>query len=99
MTEDVFHLIKACKLFATLDDSVIKSLTTKFKKVSVARNKTLFRQGDISDGLYLLVSGRIVILVKSIHKQEKLVGEIRPGQTLGEIGAISNEPRSATARL
>ncbi|MES2217805.1 MAG: patatin-like phospholipase family protein [Pseudomonadota bacterium] len=98
MTEEILHLIKACKLFSSLDEATLKPLSKKFKKINVARNKMLFRQGDVSDGLYLLVSGKIVILVKSINKQEKLVGEVRAGETLGEIGAISHEPRSGSAK-
>jgi predicted acylesterase/phospholipase RssA len=98
MSDEVVQLVKACKLFSSLDDATLGRLSKKFAKVTVRRNKMLFRQGDISDGLYLLVSGKIVILVKTLHKQEKLVGEVRPGETLGEIGAISHEPRSGSAK-
>jgi NTE family protein len=98
MTEEIFHLIKACKLFSSLDDATLKSLSNKFKKVSIGRNKMLFRQGDIPNGMYLLVRGKIVILVKASNKHEKLLGEVRAGETLGEIGAISHEPRSGSAK-
>jgi CRP-like cAMP-binding protein len=82
MSDEVVQLVKACKLFSSLDDATLGRLSKKFAKVTVRRNKMLFRQGDISDGLYLLVSGKIVILVKTLHKQEKLVGEVRPGEIL-----------------
>ena len=98
MTEELFNSIKVAKLFSSLSDEALHKLTAKFEKITVRRNRFLFRQGDVSDGLFLLVSGKLVVLVTTRDKKERLVGDVRPGETLGEIGAIAHEPRSASAK-
>jgi predicted acylesterase/phospholipase RssA/CRP-like cAMP-binding protein len=98
MAIDIFHLVKNSQIFASLDDECLHKAIKKLKKVYVRKNKILFHQGDLSDGLYLLVSGRLVGLLKTKEKQEKFIGNIEPGQTIGEMGAISHEPRAATIK-
>jgi NTE family protein len=97
MAIDIFNLVKSSQIFASLDDECLQKAIKKLKKIYVHKNKILFHQGDISDGLYLLVSGRLVGLLKT-KDQEKFIGNIEPGQTIGEMGAISHEPRAATVK-
>ena len=57
----------------------------------------LFRQGDEGDALYFLVRGRLQAWVEpeDTSEQPRLLGEIVPGESVGEVGLISGEPRSA----
>jgi predicted acylesterase/phospholipase RssA/CRP-like cAMP-binding protein len=58
----------------------------------------LFRQGDAGDSLYFLVRGRMQVWVESddASSQPRLLGEVVPGESVGEVGLISGEPRSAS---
>lgn len=98
MDTDVLNIIRKNILFSSLDDAGLKKLAEKFHHVSLPKNKFLFRQGELSDGLYLLVQGRIIISFKTKFKEKKILREVRPGETLGEIGAFSHEPRGASAK-
>jgi predicted acylesterase/phospholipase RssA/CRP-like cAMP-binding protein len=97
MAIDIFNLVKSSQIFASLDDECLHKAIKKLKKIYLRKNKILFQQGDISDGLYLLVSGRLVGLLKT-KEREKFIGNIEPGQTIGEMGAIAHEPRAATIK-
>jgi predicted acylesterase/phospholipase RssA/CRP-like cAMP-binding protein len=59
----------------------------------------LFKEGDAGDSLYFLVRGRLQTWIgangESAVNQSKLLGEIAPGESVGEVGLISGEPRSA----
>lgn len=57
----------------------------------------LFREGDAGDSLYFLVRGRLQawIGVGSGNHKPRLLGEIVPGESVGEVGLISGERRSA----
>jgi membrane fusion protein, hemolysin D len=57
----------------------------------------VFREGASSDLAYVLVSGRIEI-TKRTDEGEITLGKLRKGDILGEIGALTGQPRSATAR-
>ncbi len=57
----------------------------------------LFQQGDPADSLYFLVRGRLQVWIEAEDASEKprLLGEIAAGESVGEVGLISGEPRSA----
>jgi len=60
----------------------------------------LIHQGDEGDALYLLVQGRLQAVVKSpdAGEQDKhiFLGEIVPGDSVGEVSLLTGEPRSAS---
>jgi predicted acylesterase/phospholipase RssA len=61
----------------------------------------LFRQGDPADGLYLLVRGRLQVWIdtpESDGSSPRLVAEVSPGETVGEIGMLAGGVRSAGIR-
>lgn len=55
----------------------------------------LFRQGDPSDALYVVVHGRLQVIVEG-GAAERVVGEIPPGGCVGELGLLTDDVRSAT---
>jgi CRP/FNR family cyclic AMP-dependent transcriptional regulator len=65
---------------------------SQFKKGDV-----LFRQGDASDHVLQIRSGEIEVL-REVGEASVLLGEVREGEWLGEMGVIENRNRSATAR-
>lgn len=68
-----------------------------FESVSLDPVSLLFVQGDVSDALYLVQSGRLSAHVQ-IAGRERAVRTILPGSVLGEMGLIRSMPRSATIR-
>ena len=57
----------------------------------------LFRQGDASDHVLRVRSGEIEVL-REIGTASVLLGHVRGGEWLGEMGVIEGRSRSATAR-
>ncbi len=98
MTIDLLHMLKACKLFSALDDTALEGLITKFDKIYLHKNKILFRQGSLADGLYVLVSGKLSVILQSQHQVKKIIGEINVGETTGELGELTHGRRSATIK-
>ena len=84
-------------VFGSLDDALLAKLSHQLEVVDVAGGSALFRQGDPGDSLYILLRGRLnVSLVDPETGVEKLVGETAPGESVGEIGLLTGEPRSAS---
>lgn len=98
MEVDLLSLIKSCKLFSSLDDQSLTKLITQFEKVDLNINATLFQQGDLLDCLYILISGKLILILKTGNHQEKVINEIYPGDTLGELPALSHEPCSGAVK-
>jgi NTE family protein/lysophospholipid hydrolase len=85
-------------VFGTLDETKIATLEAELEWVHLPRGSVLFNQGETGDALYLLVSGRLQALVEEPAKQFRFVGEISPGEPVGEMALFTGEPRSATIR-
>jgi predicted acylesterase/phospholipase RssA/CRP-like cAMP-binding protein len=61
----------------------------------------LFRQGDEADCLYLLARGRMQVWLAATNgsgDEPRLVAEVDPGETIGEIGMLTGGTRSASVR-
>lgn len=62
-----------------------------------AVGETLFREGDPSDRAFRVISGRIAIM-KERSGGPLVLGRVREGEFLGEMGVVEEQTRSATAR-
>jgi NTE family protein len=98
MDSNLLNLIKSSKLFSSLDDAGRKKLVPMLHEIKLKKNRYLFRQGELSDGVYLVMSGKLVAILKTVHDENKVLSEMRTGETLGEIGAMSHEPRGASVK-
>lgn len=95
--EQVVDLIKRCPLFyPALPEGDIFYLAKHLKKVEIKKNDVLFNQGDVSDQVYLLISGSLICVPASVSGQVKSIGPILPYETVGELGVLLNESRSLT---
>ncbi|HPK53159.1 MAG TPA: YhjD/YihY/BrkB family envelope integrity protein [Smithellaceae bacterium] len=70
-----------------------------FKKFGHAypQGSTIFNEGDTGSEMYYVLSGR-VLLEKDACQVKKQLADMGPGQYFGEMAALIDIPRSATAR-
>jgi CRP-like cAMP-binding protein len=61
------------------------------------RGSTLFNEGETSDRVVLLLSGRVKVSYFTEEGKEVVLAVRSPGDILGELSALDGEPRSATA--
>jgi CRP/FNR family cyclic AMP-dependent transcriptional regulator len=61
------------------------------------KGEVLFREGDPSEAMYVIQTGKVAIL-KSKGTSEILLAELGPGDMLGEMAFFDGKPRSASAR-
>jgi NTE family protein len=56
----------------------------------------LFTEGDHPDALYLVLAGALAISTGKPVEHGTMLGQIQVGETVGEMGLLSDRPRSAT---
>lgn len=61
------------------------------------KGDVLFREGDLSEAMYVIKSGKIAIM-KTKGSSEILLAELGAGDMLGEMAFFDNKPRSAGAK-
>ena len=86
------------RLLGELDEETFELIRphVSWETVNLAGGEILFREGDPSDALYFLVSGRLQAIVTGPGGSGQVVGEIGRGESVGEMGLFSGEPRRAT---
>ncbi len=82
-------------IFGTLPDDQLAQIEHRLTWYELAGGAVLFRQGDTSDGVFFVISGRLRALVDTAGEQIS-IGEIRRGESVGEMALLTGEPRTAT---
>lgn len=95
----LFDLASDFRLLADLDPGELRSLTVFLRHHRLTAGDILFKQGEASQGLWFLVSGKVAILKERSDQPAKTgrVATVGAGQTLGEISLMDGQPHSATA--
>jgi CRP-like cAMP-binding protein len=65
--------------------------------MTFADGAVIFREGEASDAAYLLITGVVKVVRDYGTSEEKTIAVVGKGEYFGEMGAIDNSPRSATA--
>ncbi|TMG81419.1 MAG: cyclic nucleotide-binding domain-containing protein [Betaproteobacteria bacterium] len=71
-------------------------LTTMVTRRSASRNTTIMSSGDATDSLYIVLSGRLKVMMSDSEGKEVILAILGPGEFFGEMGLIDDSPRSAS---
>jgi CRP-like cAMP-binding protein len=94
---DVLAELRRTSLFANADDEQLRPLAERAYTRRLAAGQILFTEGEPSEHLYVVRSGRIRIGVSSPHGEQLILSVLGPGDTFGELSVIDGGARSATA--
>ena len=78
-------------LFGDLTEDMLADIERWLTWRHVARGEALFRRGEPSDGLFVVVSGRLRELRGDDAREERVVGELVQGEIAGEMGIVADE--------
>ncbi|KAG7379455.1 hypothetical protein PHYPSEUDO_008560 [Phytophthora pseudosyringae] len=78
-------------IFDGCNDRFIVAMTSLLEMIALPAQTTLFSTGDVGDAMYVVHSGVLAIVIKSV-----MVREIRKGSCFGELSVFSSMPRTAT---
>lgn len=87
--------LQALPMFRGVDAAKLKLLAFASERLSYGSGDRFFRQGDISDSAYVVLSGGVNVLLETGADRIK-VAQIPRGAIVGEMGVLSGSPRSAT---
>jgi len=92
------NFLSSVPLFQGLDEPTIDEVARHLEWFLIPGGQALCRQGDPSDGLYLVVSGRLSIVRELPAGEQVVLSHVGRGDTLGEVAALTGNTRSATVR-
>lgn len=91
------ELLRNVPMFAKLDPSKLKLLAFTSQSLHFDDGEVLFREGDRADSAYVIMSGEVEILADTGGTQF-VAGTLGTNELFGELGVLTEEPRSATLR-
>lgn len=91
------NIVRSAPLFAALDDEGLAAVQAKMTVEEHHRAATVFREGDVGERLYVIVSGKIKLGHASGDGRENLLTVLGPGEMFGELSLFDPGARNATA--
>jgi len=89
-------VLKSVPLFASFPDDQLRMLVTVVTRRSAPRGSVIMAAGDQIDSLYIVISGRLKVMMSDADGKEVILSLIGPGEFFGEMGLIDDSPRSAS---
>jgi len=90
--------LRQIPLFSDLGEEDLTILVGDFQSREYDKGEIIFRQGDHSRELYVVLSGKVRIFKTSPSGNETSINIFSRGDIIGEFATIDDQPRSATAK-
>lgn len=98
-SEKRIDLLRSIQIFSSLPEIELIQLAAITEVCSQPAGSLLFREGDPSSYLAVLISGEVEVVKSLGSSAEQLLAVIGPGELLGEMSLVHRQPtRSASAR-
>jgi CRP/FNR family cyclic AMP-dependent transcriptional regulator len=89
-------VLKSIPMFAGFSPDQLRALAPMVMRRSAPRGLAIMREGDATDCLYVIISGRLKVMVGEADGKETILNILSAGEFFGEMGLIDDNPRSAT---
>lgn len=91
-------LIRRVPLFSTLTQAQAESVSEAVVKRRYKRGEIIVEQGKKSNFLAIVLTGRARVVTTDTRGREVILATMNPGDYVGEMSLIDNQPHSATVR-
>lgn len=91
------NILPEIPIFENLNRDQIAELSTWLERKEIARGQIVVKEGEPSDGLYVLARGEVEV-IKKTKDGPLVVTELEAPTVVGEMGLLNEESRSADVR-
>jgi CRP/FNR family cyclic AMP-dependent transcriptional regulator len=89
-------MLRSVPLFASFAEEPLRLLATVVTRRSATRGSVIITAGDPTESLYIVLSGRLKVMMSDADGKEVILSLLGPGEFFGEMGLIDDAPRSAS---
>lgn len=89
-------LASASAVFGPLTPAALAEIEQQLTWLSLKRGAVLIEQGDLADAIYILIAGRLGVVRREADGSSTVLGQVAPGESVGEMAFFTGEPRNAT---
>ena len=92
------ELIRRVPLFAMLTDAQARAVSEAIVKRRYRKGENIVEQNKKSNALFIMLTGRARVITGDGTGKEVILAILHPGDYIGEMSLIDNEPHSATVQ-
>ncbi len=98
MSDETLDILRRLPLFARLGTEALESVARRTVLRRISRDTILFRTGQPSQGLYVVVEGAVRVYRANRDGREQVLHVQGPGQAVAEVPLFDGGPYPASAR-
>jgi len=89
-------VLKSVPLFSAFTEHQLSTLLNYVQHRSYPRNVYVMQTGEETDSLYVILSGKVKVLITDDQGREVILSVMGPHDFFGEMGILDDQPRSAS---
>ena len=89
-------VLKSVPLFASFSEPQVVTLLKYVQHRSFARHVYVMHAGEETDSIYVMLAGRVKVVIADDQGREVILGFMGPQEFFGEMGILDDQPRSAS---
>jgi CRP-like cAMP-binding protein len=90
------QLLMRVPLLAGVTEAEALSLYLASEKLRLKKNEVLVELGQTEQAFYLILSGQVNVVLAGGNRKSITLATLGPGECIGEMGALDQQPASAT---
>jgi CRP-like cAMP-binding protein len=88
-------LLRNVDIFSGLSPELTEQLVRSLNSISLKKNTLIFGKDSEGDGLYIIRSGQVKVVLQNEDGKEIILATFQPGDFFGEMSLLDGRPRSA----
>lgn len=90
------QILKRVSLFSTFSEQQLSAVLAYVQHRRYPRGALIVRAGDETDALYIILAGRVKVIIQDDEGHEVILSNLGPHDFFGEMGLLDDQPRSAS---
>ena len=95
MTQSPLEILRAVPILSQVPEADLMALAQASRERSYPAGQTILRQDAPGDAMYVLVEGRVKVVLIGEDGREVILSVLGAGAVFGEMSLLDDEPRSA----
>ena len=91
-----YKILEEIALFEGLQEPELQTIFSRMTTRGFPKNAIVVNEGDQTDSLYIILSGRVKVFSSDEEGKEVLLNTLDPYDYFGELALIDEQPRSAS---
>ena len=90
------YSLKQISFFSAMPDAVLNNVCKKMRLVEYKKGDFVYKQGDVADSFFIVLSGRCRMFITDEKKRERNLAFFYKGDHFGEVSLLADKLHAAT---